>query len=216
MLLSTRREISSGRLKSRNEFTNKSNSRTRNKRRKTKPVERQAAAQTPIKRLLFIHSIGYSICNVPNDGLRWALGNDNSRQCRRKACVVANFGWTRSAWSMIAPAILSSLWYVWRALVLTFHSIAMTNIWSRLQRQRDLGVDPISGWYVTYRFLLAAFFLSVLVASGSTSTKPHLWFIYLTHLGFLVQTVHLVVSAALQVELLLKGKHDTDTNKSVT
>jgi hypothetical protein len=50
----------------------------------------------------------------------------------------------------------------------------------------------------------AAFFLSVLVANGSISTTPTYFFIYLTNLGFIIQTLHLVVSIAIPIELVLQ------------
>lgn len=61
----------------------------------------------------------------------------------------------------------------------------------------------ISFYYATYRCLAAALFLSILVASGTTSESPTYWFIYLTDLGFLIQTLHLVTSAAVIVQQLV-------------
>lgn len=56
--------------------------------------------------------------------------------------------------------------------------------------------------------MAAAFFLSVLVADGSISTTPKFFFIYLTNLGFIIQTLHLVVSLAIPIELLLQKSND--------
>lgn len=66
--------------------------------------------------------------------------------------------------------------------------------------------DRVSGGYITYRFVVAGFLFSILVANGSTDTRPELWFIYLTDLGLLTQTLHLVLSAALTVQYLLRFK----------
>lgn len=48
--------------------------------------------------------------------------------------------------------------------------------------------------------------MSVLVTSGILSRKPDYWFIYLTNLGFLVQSLHLVVSASVPIQLLLQSQ----------
>lgn len=63
-----------------------------------------------------------------------------------------------------------------------------------------------SGSYITYRFVAAGFLFAILVANGSTESRPDLWFIYLTDLGLLAQTLHLVISAALTVQYLLHFK----------
>lgn len=61
----------------------------------------------------------------------------------------------------------------------------------------------ICGYYVTYRCLTAALFLAILVANGSITTKSTYWFIYLTQLGFVLQTLHMMVSAAVPIQQLL-------------
>ena len=53
---------------------------------------------------------------------------------------------------------------------------------------------------MTYRLLLAALFLSILVANGTTSGQGYYWFIYLTHWSLLLQTVQLMASAAVVLE----------------
>ncbi|KZS09735.1 putative Rolling stone [Daphnia magna] len=73
--------------------------------------------------------------------------------------------------------------------------------------------EKISGFFVFYRFLAAAFFLSVLVANGSISETPTYFFIYLTNLGFIIQTLHLVLSAVVPIEILLQKSNDEDNVK---
>ena len=63
--------------------------------------------------------------------------------------------------------------------------------------------DQISGYFIIYRCIIAALFLSILVADGSITDHPEYFFIYLTNLGFLLQTLHLVVSAALPIQQVL-------------
>jgi hypothetical protein len=71
--------------------------------------------------------------------------------------------------------------------------------------------QKINGYFIFYRFVAAAFFLSVLVANGSISTTPKFFFIYLTNLGFIIQTLHLVVSLAIPIELILLQKANDET-----
>lgn len=61
----------------------------------------------------------------------------------------------------------------------------------------------MSGLYVSYRFFTAGLFLSLLVVRGTTTRSPEHFFIFLTNLGFIIQTLHLVVSAVLPVQHLL-------------
>ena len=75
-----------------------------------------------------------------------------------------------------------------------------------LKKWSDKRPDRVCGYYVTYRWILAAFFLSILVTSGTLSPHPEYWFVYLTDLGFLVQSLHLVVSASVPVQLLLQSQ----------
>lgn len=57
---------------------------------------------------------------------------------------------------------------------------------------------------MAYRLLLAALFLSILVANGVASTKGLYWFIYLTHWGLILQTLQLMVSAAVPIQQLFQ------------
>lgn len=61
----------------------------------------------------------------------------------------------------------------------------------------------VSGHYLIYRFTVAALFLSVVTYCGSRSNHPEYWLIYLSHIGLILQTLHLVISAAVPVQLLL-------------
>ena len=66
--------------------------------------------------------------------------------------------------------------------------------------------QSVCGYFIFYRCVLAALFLAILVTDTTTSSKPQYWFIYLTDLGFLIQTLHLVTSAAVTIQLLLHSK----------
>lgn len=57
--------------------------------------------------------------------------------------------------------------------------------------------------YLIYRFVVAALLLSISVFCLSVSQHPNYWFIYLSHNGLILQTIHLGVAAALPVQLLL-------------
>ena len=63
--------------------------------------------------------------------------------------------------------------------------------------------NQVSGPYILYRFLAAALFLSVVVYCGARSNHPEYWLIYLSHIGLILQTLHLTLSAAVPVQLLL-------------
>lgn len=77
-----------------------------------------------------------------------------------------------------------------------------------VQWQRDR--VGITGAYVTYRFTAAGLYLGILVAAGTTSNHPSFFFIYLTHLGLILQTAYLILSAALPVQELLNANNGGD------
>ncbi|KAI9556268.1 hypothetical protein GHT06_018842 [Daphnia sinensis] len=66
----------------------------------------------------------------------------------------------------------------------------------------------VSGYYLIYRFGAVALLLSITVFCLSTSPHPDYWFIYLSHLGLVLQTVHLGIAAAIPVQLLLTPPKD--------
>ncbi|KZS20165.1 putative Rolling stone [Daphnia magna] len=68
--------------------------------------------------------------------------------------------------------------------------------------------SKVSGYYLIYRFVVAALLLSISVFCLSVSQHPNYWFIYLSHNGLILQTIHLGVAAALPVQLLLTPPKD--------
>lgn len=86
----------------------------------------------------------------------------------------------------------------WRQIMRSFFSFS---------KQWQSKEERISGYYMAYRFMTAALFLSVLVFCTSRSSHPDYWFIYLSHIGFILQTLHLMVSAAVPVQFLLLSQN---------
>uniref|UniRef100_A0A0P5H5V0 Rost n=1 Tax=Daphnia magna TaxID=35525 RepID=A0A0P5H5V0_9CRUS len=66
----------------------------------------------------------------------------------------------------------------------------------------------VSGYYLIYRFVVAALFLSIIVFGLSISKHPNYWIIYFSHVGILLQTLHLIIAAAIPVQLLLNPSKD--------
>lgn len=60
----------------------------------------------------------------------------------------------------------------------------------------------ISGWFILYRLLLALLFICVILSSTLIDDWG-LWPIYLTNLGYITLTIHLIISAAVVIEHLL-------------
>jgi hypothetical protein len=60
----------------------------------------------------------------------------------------------------------------------------------------------VSGYYLMYRLVVATFFLSTIVFGFSVSKYRNYWLIYLSDIGILLQTLHLVIAAAVPVRLL--------------
>lgn len=61
----------------------------------------------------------------------------------------------------------------------------------------------MSGYYLIYRFVVAALFIAIIVFGLSISKHPNSWIIYFSHVGILLQTLHLIIAAAIPVQLLL-------------
>lgn len=76
--------------------------------------------------------------------------------------------------------------------------------WSR--NNKFSSSSRVSGYYVSYRCLAAALFIAILVANGCTTTQASYWLIYLTQLGFIIQTLHLMIAAAVPIQLLLRSQ----------
>lgn len=72
--------------------------------------------------------------------------------------------------------------------------------------------SKISGYFILYRFIVAALFLSILVAYGSTTESPSYFFIYMTNLGFIIETLHFVISAFVPIEFLLLKQRERNNS----
>lgn len=73
--------------------------------------------------------------------------------------------------------------------------------------------NQVSGHYLVYRFVVAALFLAVVTFCGSRSNHPEYWMIYLSHIGLILQTLHLAISAAVPVQLLLLASRNRIDNE---
>jgi len=64
----------------------------------------------------------------------------------------------------------------------------------------------ISGWFITYRLLLALLFICILLSSILTEDWI-LWYIYLTNIGYIGLTLHFIISAAVVIQHLLNDSY---------
>jgi len=73
----------------------------------------------------------------------------------------------------------------------------------------------ISGWFILYRLLLALLFICVILSSVLIDNWT-LWPIFLTNLGYIGLTVHLVISAAVVIEQLLNQCYGNSNSVRLT
>lgn len=87
----------------------------------------------------------------------------------------------------------------WQCLVVAARCIQFSSVFLQWQSKKC----RVSGYYLIYRFVLAALFLLTIVFGLSTSKDPNYWIIYFSHIGLILQTLHLIIAAAVPVQLLL-------------
>lgn len=123
--------------------------------------------------------------------------------------IQEEFTWSRFGFKYQQP-LEFALWSV-RILINSFviFHLSVVSIcfqWSR-NNKPDASSSRVCGYYVSYRCLAAALFIAILVANGCTTTQlASYWFIYLTQLGFIIQTLHLMIAAAVPIQLLLRSQ----------